>query len=226
MFLDPVSIAGLRFTPKRAHAHPPLAVSSLHRKVDLGSGLMHERLMRGRRLREPLPVHRSDEVAGFELHAGRAQRTRFIRVPGIAVQETADAVAAGGVIPAQVRAQEPNRVARRLPVIAAHVVGVRRAKLALHLQNEVGKFRAAIDTSDERRITLKHALPIDLGHIGAPEMIALQPPRFMQHLLPFGFRLDQHFQSFEVDEAAIAGLAAFLFHPLARLQDADLPACE
>ena len=53
-------------------------------------------------------------------------------------------------------------------------------------------------------------------------MIALQPPRLMKHLLPFRLRLDQHLQPLKVDKAAIAGLAAFLFHLFSRLQDADL----
>ena len=108
--------------------------------------------MRGHR-GEPLSVHRSNEVPGFKLRARRAKRTGFIRVPGIAAQETVDAIAAGRVIPGEIRAQEPNGVARRLAVISPHVVGVRCAKLALHLQNEVGEFRAAVDASDERRIS-------------------------------------------------------------------------
>jgi len=112
----PVAITSLRFRSKRAHTHPPVAASSLHRQIYLGPGLMHERLMRGHCGGEPLSIHRSNEVPGFKLRARRAKRTGFIRVPGIAAQETVDAIAAGRVIPGEIRAQEPNGVARRLAV--------------------------------------------------------------------------------------------------------------
>ena len=193
---------------ERAHADLTRGPRSFHRQVHFRSGLMHERLMRLLACAQRPAVNSRNHAPASSWTPG-PQRASLVGAQ-ISAKKTVDAVAAGASSQAK-SAPGNQRVVGRLTMIAAGAVRVRCAELALHFQNQVVELRAAVDAFDERHVALQHSLPVDLRHVGPPEMIALQPPRLVQHLLPFRFRLDQHFQPLQIDPAARARLGAFIF---------------
>ena len=112
----------------------------------------------------------------------------------------------------------PERDGRRLAVVAAHFVRVRRAELALHLPDEIGQFAARGHAVEQRRITFVDGVPVDARHVRRPEVIALQPPDFAQHLPPFAARVDRHPHASQVDPAALARRRVRLHRRICRLE--------
>ena len=89
-------------------------------------------------------------------------------------------------------------------MVAAHLVGVRRAELALHLPDQVGEVGARRDAVEQRRVEALDRVPVDAGDVGRPELVALQAPHLAQHLAPFAPRLDGDANAVEVDPAVLA----------------------
>ncbi len=93
-------------------------------------------------------------------------------------------------------------------VVAADLVGVARAQFTLHLPHQVAKLTARPHPLDEGQIAGVDGAPVDVGHILAPEMVTLEPPRLAVHLLPFAGRHDRHAHAGQIDPAALAAWPA------------------
>ena len=103
-------------------------------------------------------------------------------------------------------------------MIAAHFVRVRRPQLALHFPDQVAELAARPHALQQRFVASVDRIPVHAGHVGNPELVALQSPHFAQHLPPFLPRLDRHPDAVEVDPAALArrlvGVASRITGPL------------
>ena len=129
----------------------------------------------------------------LRLDADRVQRRVGARVPRVAADDARDLVAAVRRRRARSRraAEVAERDLRRAAMVAADLVGVRGAELALHFPDQVGQLGARGHALEQRLVAAQHRLPVDAGHVGDPEVVALQPPHFAQHLRPLGARLDR-----------------------------------
>ncbi len=81
---------------------------------------------------------------------------------------------------------------------------MRGAELALHLPQEVGELGSGANPVDQRDVPLEHGLPVDVGHLRIPELIALEAPRLRRHLYPLGARIDLDAQAGHVHPAGLA----------------------
>ena len=112
-----------------------------------------------------------------------------------------------------IRVARPTRCRRResrvytaagVGLSPPRLVRVRRAELAVHLPDHVGQLVARAHLRQQRLVARQHGVPVDPRHLGVPEVLALQAPRFAQHLPPFGERLDEHADAREVQPAGAA----------------------
>ena len=78
---------------------------------------------------------------------------------------------------------------------------MRRAKLALHLPQQVREFAARVQAFHQRRIAGVETLPIHASHISHPELLALQTPRLAEHLAPLGAWVDRNLDALQVKPA-------------------------
>src|SRR5205823_14131557 len=98
------------------------------------------------------------------------------------------------------------------PILAAHLVGVRGAQLALHLPQQVRELGSGRNPIHQWLVEAVHGVPVDARQILGPELLALQPPRLLEHLLPFRGRPNGHLHAAEIDPAAFTtGLVLLLF---------------
>src|SRR5688500_2249978 len=81
---------------------------------------------------------------------------------------------------------------------------MRSSELALHLPHEIAELRASSNAIDKRRISAVHSIPVDAEHSFCPEIIALQPPRFSEHLTPFFRGHYRDARSREIEPSALA----------------------
>ena len=73
------------------------------------------------------------------------------------------------------------------------------AQFTLHFPHQVAKFTPRANAFDQWEIALINLRPVDLRHIGRPEMIALEPPCFPKHLFPFALRVDRNLDPVQVN---------------------------
>ena len=92
---------------------------------------MHEQRLRRPFARHGLAVDRDDPLADLRLHADRVERRVGAGIPRIAGDDAFDLVARAIVGEPQLGGEMTERHGRRLAVVAAHFVGVRRAELTL-----------------------------------------------------------------------------------------------
>ena len=97
-----------------------------------------------------------------------------------------------------------ERDRRRLAVIAAHLVGVRRAELALHLPDQVGQLGARRHALEQRCVAAIDRVPVDARHVGRPRTgrAAGARPRAASAAIPCAARRDA--DAIEIDPAALA----------------------
>ena len=154
--------------------------------------------------REAFSADGDDAVAFAHVEPGFGQRRIVLAVPRVAAIDALDAVSAAIFVPAQVRAEKAALVLRRLAIVAAPLVGVRRAELALHLPNQIGELAARANARQHGSVAVEDAIPIDVAHVFDPELFGLQPPGFAIHLRPLVARNDLHAGAIELDPAAAA----------------------
>ena len=81
--------------------------------------------------------------------------------------------------------------------IAAADVGVGVGKLADHFAQHVGEVVAIRHVGQQLGVLVAFLRPIDAVHGSFEEEVALLPPRFVEHLFPFGARIDFHFAGWQ-----------------------------
>ncbi len=89
-------------------------------------------------------------------------------------------------------------------VVAAVLVGVAGAELALELPEQVRELGARAHPVQQRPVAVAHADPVHLGHVGGPEVVALEAPGLVEHLAPLGHRVHGDAQAPEVDPPGAA----------------------
>lgn len=73
----------------------------------------------------------------------------------VATQEAVNLITSCSIIVREIGPPEPNGIPRLFAIIASEIVGMRGAKLSLHLPHQVRKLRAALDPFDQSGIALK-----------------------------------------------------------------------
>ncbi len=89
-------------------------------------------------------------------------------------------------------------------MVATGLVSMRRPELALHFPDEVRQFAARCHSRQQRLIPAINLVPVGAGHVRHPELVALQPPDFAQHLPPLEARIDRQADPVEIDPAGLA----------------------
>src|SRR4051812_49034650 len=189
--LDVLPVTQLPLVPQCPYDDParlaPAAVTD--GQLDVQPGLV-DQLLRWRAVAsDDVTIDREDRVAITHLDTWRLERRAIAERPVVGTNDALHLPAAAAVQP-QVGAEEAKTVLRDRAVFTAAFVGVRRAELALQLPQQVRELRPRCQTLDERLVAVVDALPVDTGHIGIPEEVALQTPRLAEHLLPLGARVD------------------------------------
>src|SRR6185437_11920874 len=106
-------------------------------ELDLRLRLMHEQRLRRPFARYGLAVDGDDPLADLRLHADRVERRVGDGIPRIAADDALDRIARAIVGELQLGGEMAERHGRRLAVVAAHFIRVRRAELALELPDKV-----------------------------------------------------------------------------------------
>src|SRR5579859_6198285 len=89
-------------------------------------------------------------------------------------------------------------------ILAAELIGVRGAKLALHLPEQVRKLATRGHALYQRGIARIDRLPGHPAHISHPELLALQAPRLAQHLAPFSAGAQRDLDALQIKPARFA----------------------
>ena len=158
------------------------------------TGGIHEQLIGRLRRFEVAPIHGQQVIAFLHLHAGLGERRAQAGVPVFPGIDFLEAVKAAGRVEFIVHAQQAEVDGMQIGIIAAAHVGVGVGKFADHLAQQVGEVVAVRHVGQQRGITVALRGPIDAVHGLFEEEVALLPPDFVEHLFPFGARVDPHFQ--------------------------------
>lgn len=137
-----------------------------------------------------------------------------------------DLIRSCGLVRGVVGSKVTDGVVRLGTVVAAHLIGVRCPEFALHLPDKIRKFAARSHTVDKRSVSLPDAVPVDLRHVGGPEVITLQAPCLMGHLAPLDARIERNAHAGKIDPAALSAgrLAGLLVDARPRGNDAQFTA--
>ena len=132
------------------------------------------------------------------------QRRIGRRIPGVAAHDVRDAITLVGLHQLQLGRQVAQGPLWRLAMVAVVFVGMRGAEFALQFPDQVGELGARGHALEQRLVAAQHGRPVDAGHVGHPEVVALQAPHLAQHLPPFEPGLDRCAHAAQVDPAALA----------------------
>src|SRR5262249_32253810 len=84
-------------------------------------------------------------------------------------------------------------------LIAAADPVVSDPKLAAHPLNHPVQIASRRNVREKDRVLLPHRLPISAVIVGRVEVVAIYPPRFVEHLIPLGARVDVNFNRIGID---------------------------
>src|SRR5579885_3063253 len=139
--LYPITIARAEFRGQRSHGHAARrAIGGLKEDLYLCLRLVHQQMLRSLLRCETLPVDRQHRVAYAGINSWRQQRRSLFGIPGIAAHDMRDTIGALVCIEAPVHAQETLSILGMGAILASALIGMRRAKLALHLPEQVREF--------------------------------------------------------------------------------------
>ena len=127
------------------------------------------------------------------------ERRAQLRIPVEAAVDLLETIpAVGNLVGTEQAAGNRLRLDER--VAAADVV-VSHRQLARHPLRHAIEVGSRRHVRQERRVLLVLLLPVDAVHVRGVEVVAIDPPRLVEDLLPFGARIDAHFDPVDVQPA-------------------------
>ncbi len=145
-------------------------------------------------------VDRFDHVPLAHVHARPGERGERIGVVRVGAVDVGDAIPSGGFVSHQLGPQRGGLdLLPPLAQVAAVDEDVERGQLAHHLAEEVRQLGAVRDPGDERSVLLQHRGPVHAVHVAVVEVVALEPPRLDEHLMPLLARIDGELPRGEID---------------------------
>ena len=135
-------------------------------------------------------VDGEQEVALAHVDPRSQQRRAVGGVPVLAAKEPGDAVAPGGLVELELGAELAAFDSLDLRLFAGDHVGVTRLELSDHLAEDEVELAAVADTADPGAVALAQLPPVVAVHALVVEEVAVDPPAVVEHLPPFGTRID------------------------------------
>ena len=141
----------------------------------------------GRRSR-PLTASRYSPAFGVDARLG--ERRAQLRVPVEAAVDLLQPIAAVGDLVVGAEQAARNVLGSASAVAAADAVMADR-ELARHPLQHAVEVGARRDVRQERRVLLALLRPVHAVHVRRVEVVAVDPPRLVEDLLPLGARIDR-----------------------------------
>src|SRR5208283_1920484 len=143
------------------------------------------------------PVNRQQVLTLADVHARFGQRSPQVGIPVLALIHAQKAIAT--VFYAVVGAQQADTDVFHLRPVSAKDVDVLRRDLAQHVAENIAEIGAAHDVVNIGLISRDQALHVGAVEVGIVEEVALNPPNFPVHLLPFGARINVYLHGIELE---------------------------
>ena len=153
---------------------------------------------------EPLSVDRQDGVALGDVCTGLDEWACRRRFPTISLHDVANAPHVGGRVEIEVGSEPAHLPLRWLAPIASNLVRVTRPEFALHLPEQIRQFGTSRYTLDKWQVQVEDSRPVDPQESRIPKVVALEPPRFFEHLPPLRARVHLDAYSAEVQRPALS----------------------
>ena len=137
-----------------------------------------------------MTIH-GEQVAAFgDVDAGLGERRDTARIPIFAGINFFDAIHSVTGVGFKIHAEQADVHGMQFRVIAATDIGVRIAQFADHVAQQESEVIAVGHVGQQGFVFFAHAFPIDAVHRFVVKEIALLAPDFVEHLPPFGARID------------------------------------
>jgi len=165
-----------------------VGVGQLHQAVGVGGGA------------ELDAVHRQQIVSGLDVQARLGKRAPVVAARIVARIDRRQPVAPRGRVEGEVDAEQGGVDGwRRIAIVAPADIGVGVTEFADHLSDQIVEVLARTQQRQQLAVAVVDGLPVLAVHHRREEQVSLQAPRVVEHLGPFGHRIDQHAHVVEIE---------------------------